>query len=79
MAKENNTKPMAKEKKVTIFLPLIKGDKTKEVFVGVNGKGYKIKRGMNVEVPESVAEVIRNSEQQEYKAAQLIEASEDKN
>lgn len=79
MAKENNTKPKAKEKMVKIFLPLIKGDKTKEVFVGINGKGYKIKRGIPVEVPESVAEVIRHSEQQEYKAAQLIEASEDKN
>ena len=68
---------MAKEKKIKIRLPIIKGDKTQEVFVGVNGKRYKIKRGVTVEVPESVAEAIRHSEQQEAKVLALIEANED--
>lgn len=70
---------MAKEKMVKIRLPLVKGDEVQEDFVGVNGKFYKIKRGVVVEVPESVEEVIRHSEQQDYKAAELKKSAEDKN
>lgn len=45
------------------------GGKYKEpVFVAVNGKTYMIERGVEVEVPDYVAEVLANSE------AQLAEA-----
>ena len=37
------------------------GEET-EVFVGLNGRGYRIRKGVEVEVPESVAEVLRNAE-----------------
>lgn len=50
-----------KEKKVTIRLPLTRTEKD-DVFVGVNGKTWLIKRGEEVEVPISVAEVLRNKE-----------------
>lgn len=48
-------------KKVKIILPLTRAEKD-DVYVCVNGKSYLIKRGEEVEVPASVAEVIRNKE-----------------
>lgn len=52
---------MEKEKRVRIKLPLTRSEKD-DVFVGVNGKTYLIKRGEAVEVPESVAEVLQHRE-----------------
>ena len=49
------------EKKVKIKLPLTRAEKD-DVYVAVNGHPYLIKRGEEVEVPESVAEVLRNKE-----------------
>lgn len=43
-----------------------------DVFVGVNGKTYQIKRGVEVEVPDYVAEVLRNSSRQDENAVQLM-------
>ena len=45
-----------------------------DVFVGVNGKGYLIKRGQTVLVPASVKEVLENSMQQDEYTTMLIEA-----
>lgn len=46
------------------------GDKYKDdVFVGWNGKDYLIKRGVNVEVPVGVAEIVYRSEKQREAAA----------
>ncbi len=44
-----------------------------DVFVGVNGKGWLIKRGIPVEVPEIVAEVLEQSALQDESTAMLIE------
>lgn len=56
------TKPeVQKEKTVSIRIPLTKTEKD-DVFVSVNNRTWQIKRGVNVEVPECVAEVLRNSE-----------------
>lgn len=52
---------MSEEKKVKIKIPLTRTE-TDDVFVGVNGKTYLIKRGEEVEVPESVVEVLNNKE-----------------
>ena len=38
------------------------------VFVGVNGETYLIQRGVDVEVPKAVAEVLRHSEEMDGKA-----------
>lgn len=53
---------MATEKKVKIKLPLTRTEKDDE-YVAVNGRSYLIKRGETVEVPESVAEVLRHKEE----------------
>ena len=56
-----------KEKLVKIRIPRGRENQD-DVFVGVNGRTWLIKRGVEVEVPECVAEVIRNSEKAEEAA-----------
>jgi hypothetical protein len=49
-------------------------DKYKDdIFVAVNGKRYQIKRGVDVMVPESVYEVLQNSQTQDQAAFRLME------
>ena len=55
------------EKMVKIRLPLTR-DNQEDVFVGVNGRTWLIKRGVEVEVPEVVAYVIYESEEALAKA-----------
>jgi hypothetical protein len=43
-----------------------------DVVVGVNGRMFQIQRGVEVEVPECVAEVLRNSEKQDQHAITLM-------
>ena len=64
----------AKEKTVTIRLPLTRAEKD-DVPVGVNGRTWLIKRGVDVEVPECVAEVLRNREEMLEKAMAYEEAA----
>lgn len=49
-------------KTVKIRIPRTRKDQ-EDVFVSVNLKTYLIKRGEEVEVPESVAEVLRHQEE----------------
>lgn len=51
----------AAPKKVKIRLPLTRAEKD-DVFVALNGKTYLIKRGVDVEVPAGVAEILATSE-----------------
>jgi hypothetical protein len=53
------------EKMVKIHLFKDNKAYTDDVFVGVNGRTFLIKRGVDVEVPECVAEVLRNSQAQD--------------
>lgn len=55
------------EKKVKIRLPLLRNDKS-DVFVSVNDRTWLIKRGVEVEVPECVAEVIEHAQNAELEA-----------
>ncbi|MBP3703637.1 MAG: hypothetical protein J6I65_07595 [Lachnospiraceae bacterium] len=57
-----------------VKIKLFKDNKTykDDVTVGVNGVFYKVQRGVEVEVPDFVAEVIRNSERQDAQTLQLI-------
>lgn len=64
MAEANKTE---KEKLVKIRIPRER-DRQDDVFVCVNGRTWLIKRGVEVEVPECVAEVIRNAEDVAEKA-----------
>ena len=49
------------EKYVTIRLPLTR-EQREDVFVGINGKTFLIKRGEEVRVPENVAKVLARKE-----------------
>lgn len=55
------TKPKA-PKKVKIKLPLSRTEK-EDVWVSVNGEKYLIKRGVEVEVPAYIAEVLQHKEE----------------
>lgn len=52
---------MAANKKVKIRLPLTRTERD-DVFVGLNGKTYLIKRGVEVEVSEGVAKILERRE-----------------
>ena len=54
-------KKPAKPKTVKIKLPLTRTEKD-DVYVGLNGKGYLIKRGVEVEVPYGVAKILERKE-----------------
>ena len=66
-ATKTANKETAKEKLVKIRIPRGRENQD-DVFVGVNGRTWLIKRGVEVEVPECVAEVIRNAEEAEEAA-----------
>lgn len=51
----------ATEKLVKVKIPRERGNDT-DVYVSVNDRSWLIKRGVEVEVPECVAEVLRNQE-----------------
>lgn len=52
------------EPKKTVMLPL-HDEKEADVFVAINGSRYQIKRGEEVEVPESVYNVLMESQKQD--------------
>ena len=63
-----------KGKRVTVRLPRLAGQNAlQEEFFSVNGKNYIIKRGEEVEIPEAVAEVIRNAEKAEEYAMNYVD------
>ena len=69
MAETKTTTPKAKKSKlfpneplVTIKLPLTRTEKD-DVWVAVNGKSMQIKRGVEVEVPKCIAEVLQHKEE----------------
>lgn len=67
------------QEKVTIRL-FKDDDKYKEdLFVGINGMTYQIKRGVDVEVPKAVAEVIKLSQSQDANAITRMESFASKN
>ena len=57
------------DKQVTVKLPWIKGQ-PEAVNVGVNGRFFLIKRGVEVEIPYPVFEVLQHSEKMEMMAAE---------
>ena len=64
-----------KGKRVTVRLPKLPGQNAiQEEFFSVNGKNYIIQRGETVEIPEEVAEVIRNAEKAEEYAMNYVDS-----
>lgn len=63
-----------KKTRVTVRLPRLPGKDADQVqFFAVNGRTYRIKRGETVEIPEEVAELIRNNEKAEDYALSYID------
>ncbi len=63
---------------VTVRLPKPMQNEDAEVFVGENGKGYRIRKGVNVAIPAYVAEVLRNSELALDRVDAFVEARSEK-
>ena len=62
-----------KKKMVKVRLFKDNQNYTSDVFVSVNGENYLIKRGVTVDVPDYIAEVLENSAKQDESTALLIE------
>ena len=70
-----NTAPKEKkEKMVTIKIPRISKDQ-EDVPVWVNDRSWLIKRGVEVEVPECVAEVLQHQEEMLEKIMEFEDAN----
>lgn len=57
---------------VTVNLPRATGKEEDFVFVGLNGKGYTIRRGVSVRVPRPVYEILRESLRQQQRQEDFI-------
>ena len=77
-AATQDTKDVQAEKRDTEVIHLFKDSQRYKapVFVGVNGETYLIQRGVDVEVPKAVAEVLRHSEEMDDAANAKIEAAQ---
>lgn len=80
---ETTKKATNNAKRIEVRLPRNTGQNAnQDEFFSVNGKNYIIKRGETVEIPEEVAEVIRNAEKAEeyamHYAEKLVKAEDDK-
>ena len=77
-AATQDTKDVQAEKRDTEVIHLFKdnGRYSSARFVSVNGEAYLIQRGVDVEVPAAVAEVLRHSEEMDNAANAKIEAAQ---
>ena len=73
-AATQDTKDVQAEKPATEVIHLFKdnGRYSSARFVSVNGEAYLIQRGVDVEVPPEVAEVLEHSQMQDMAAAQKV-------
>jgi hypothetical protein len=65
---------LEKKNTVTKMLPKAGKNEPNFVFVSVNGKNYKVMRGVPVELPREVAEVLQNADDARDEADSFIEA-----
>lgn len=71
---KNATNNAKSKKRVAVRLPRLAGQNAiQEEFFSVNGRNYRIKRGETVEIPEEIAEIIRNNEQAEEYAMRYVD------
>lgn len=68
---------MATKETVKIKIPMVRGV-NEDKWVSVNGKPYLIKRGVYVDVPVEVAEVIQHSEEMEAQAMEYEASAREK-
>ena len=62
-----------KEKMVKILLPRGRKNEENFVIVSVNGRSWKIMRGVEVRVPRCVAEVLENAEMMAEEARRYVD------
>lgn len=74
-ATKKTVKTEKKEATVTIKLPRM-GKNDSDVFVSVNERTWLIKRGVEVEVPACVAEVLKHQEEMEEEAYEFNSATQ---
>jgi len=67
-----------KKKAKTVKIRLFKDNQNYagDVFVSVNGENYLIRRGITVEVPDYIAEVLENSQKEDENAVIRMEKAE---
>ena len=63
-----------KEDMKKVFLPRGRKNEENFVLVSVNGRSYKIMKGVEVEGPECVAEVLENSRMMAEAARRYVDA-----
>lgn len=69
-AENESYDPMKRKVRIRLFKD--NGQYKDDLFVSVNGKTFQIQRGIEVEVPEAVAEVIRRSEESDMNTSMII-------
>ena len=57
---------------VSVTLPRATGKEEDSLFVGLNGKGYTIRRGVTVRVPRPVYEILAESQRQQLRQQDFI-------
>ena len=65
-----------KKKMVKVRLFKDNQNYTSDVFVSVNGENYLIKRGVTVDVPDYIAEVLESSQREDENAVMRMEKAE---
>lgn len=73
MAKATDTPYNPQKDLVTVTLPRATGKEEDTVFVGLNGKGYTIKRGVPVRVPRPIYNILVESRRQQERQARFEE------
>ena len=63
------------QEKVSLHIPRMSGE-DRSVFIGLNGKGWSIPRGVTVEVPKPVAEIYWASQANADAAEQYSDAKQ---
>lgn len=76
MANKTENNPETTEKTVRIRLPLSR-ENSAPVPVGLNDRTFLIKRGVDVEVPESVAKILEESERAKMAAFEYEQSVKD--
>ncbi len=61
-----------KSEYVSVTLPRATGKEEDSLFVGLNGKGYTIRRGISVRVPRPVWEILAESQRQQLRQQEFI-------
>ena len=62
---------------VTVTLPRATGKEEDFVFVGLNGKGYTIRRGVTVRVPRFVPQILTEARRQEQRREDFIRSRQE--